>query len=410
MKSVGTRKCLNYRGERQSCVLVCAGVRLIDCLYGRSSDDVLEWSQNGSMGFLQPVIRTAIRKQVQRASSCCELNAASQVIQNEQSAKRPRLDSEDTNAALDPNRNVLSVSGGGSTALSSDQIAPNLPAESEQPTHQSHPTAPDLPGSESTQQSNLNTTIPVRPITEAPAAEHSQTTQPPSSEPTSSEPTSPPPLVVLSQNDMEKVQQIKIESQCRVAIGTKCKKKGCKRCSTGAIQATYRAAIFVRDVCVLRAKDSTANILGKFQCIVCDPMCESPNTMNQTGFGNMWLHAEGKHHFGEMLKHQEDSQTLVGDALTLAHKAWMRSMGLETKAEATARRRSLHNSGTNSSTGTQEVSTMSPFQSLLAPATGSQASAAPAATQPEVPPSVPVPIGGVFSNMSGMENPTSIRA
>merc|ERR1712086_283266 len=138
-----------------------------------SSEDVFEWSQNGSMGFLQPVIRTAIRKQV---------------IQNEQSAKRPRLDSEDTNAALDPNRNVLSMSGGGSTALSSDQIAPNLPAE--QPTHQSHPTAPDLPGSESTQQSNLNTTTPVRPTTEAPTAEHSQTTQPPSSEPTSSEPLS----------------------------------------------------------------------------------------------------------------------------------------------------------------------------------------------------------------------------
>ena len=307
------------------------------------------------------------------------------------------------------------MSGGGSTALSSDQIAPNLPAE--QPTHQSHPTAPDLPGSESTQQSNLNTTTPVRPTTEAPTAEHSQTTQPPSSEPTSSEPTSseptsPPPMamVVLSQNDIEKVQQTKIESQCRVAIGTKCQKRGCQRCSTGAMQTTYRAAIFVRDVCVLRAKDSTANILGKFQCIVCDPMCESPNTVAQSGFGNMWLHAEGKHHFGEMLKHQEDSQTLVGDALTLAHKNWMRSMGLETKAEATARRRSLHNSGTNSSTGTQELSTLSPFQSLLAPATGSQASAAPAATQPEGPPSVPALIGGVFSNMSGMENPTSIRA
>ena len=320
------------------------------------------------------------------------------------------------------NLNVQSRSGGGSTALSSNQISPVQPAEQLQ--HEA---------SEARQQSDVNTTTATaRPTTEAPATtapapDRPQTTQPrpppvlpaDSTNSQTEQPTPPPPvepIVLLEQNENEKRFQNKIESNCRVSIGARCKKAGkqCVRCCSEATQKTYRAAVFLADVCVLRARNSTVTIMGGFHCVVCDPKCEStPKSVAQSGLVNMWAHAEGKDHFGAMLTHI--GNPLSSDQLTVAWKAWMHSMGLETKSEATARRRALNNP--SNATSTAAMPATQPLQSLLL--ASSQASAtdrqesAPTVTPQTVSPapqSIPAVLGSLLRNMSGLEDPAHTRA
>ena len=357
-------------------------------------------------------------------------------------------------------RNVLSGSGGGSTALSSDQVTPNLPDPPDM--HQSHPIVSNLnallgsgggstalspnqisqvqpaeqlqpEASESTQQPDVDTrTGTARPTTEAPAPtapapERPQTTQPrpppvQSADPVNSEtaqpaqPTPPvvvDPIVLLPQNENEKKFQNKIESNCRVSIGTRCKKK-CVRCCNEAIQKTYRAAVFLADVCVLRARNSTATIMDGFHCVVCDPTCQSiPKSVAQSGLVNMWAHAEGKDHFGAMLTHI--GHPLRSDPLTVAWKAWMHSMGLETKSKATARRRALNKPSNTTSTAAMPATDT--LQSLLL--AGSQASAADRQesvptvspqTVPAAPQSIPAALGSLLRGMSSLEDPAHTRA
>ena len=208
------------------------------------------------------------------------------------------------------------------------------------------------------------------------------------------------PIVVLPQNAHEEAQHTKIESSCRVLISVKCKKsKSCIRCKSTAIQTRYRAAIFFDGTCVLRARGSTATTMGSFQCILCDPKCQSPNSVAQSGMGDMWLHAEGRDHFGLML--QRHHKLLTGDELKAAHKAWMHSMGFLTKAEATARRRALQKCGSGGpvAAATTMPASASPMESLLPSAATAVLHNAPN-VQP-APQSVPARLASAFASMSG---------
>ena len=141
-------------------------------------------------------------------------------------------------------------------------------------------------------------------------------------------------LSVPPQNDNEQTFQRQIESNCRLTVGAKCR-RGCNRCINDQVQASFRAAMFIGNLCIIRAKDSTATQMGRYVCLLC-----SPKTSNSAlSMGNMWSHVMGDSHYGKALEAAGHDISQLD--VKAQFKSWMCSMGLKSKAQATAERKEL---------------------------------------------------------------------
>ena len=174
----------------------------------------------------------------------------------------------------------------------------------------------------------------------------------------SSAPASPPEaatkeLVVPLQNPHEKKFQCRIESSCRLIVGVQCRST-CKFCSNEQVQSAFRSAMYIGNQCIIRAKASTATVMGRYICLVCSP--QSSNSA--TSIGNMWSHVLGEKHYCQVLGALGHDASQVDTKS--AFRAWMSFMGTKPKAQATADKKRLLQPTANQPRFTQTAPTPAP--------------------------------------------------